>query len=324
MKSARFKCRQSEAWKHMTDFFFLILAPYQNIFIGCFIFFLLLSSPLAQKKIMLSQIIKNPEQFGCQTIIVEGICIRHLDLSTNKFGNMFLFQDDNGTKAKVETIQELPYRDTEIAMACEIAVHPNGKFSHLKENRRICRKFPQQQRVSILSIVFFCLLGIASLVIATVLSFQILKNKRSAEKVDHFLARNRTRKIKRPSSIVPDTTYKSLPGKLVLQKNKKILQIIDLYQTTAQACFTIGRSMGPLTQHITIDDETVSMQQAKIEYINNKFIFTNLSRTNPSIVDGVQLAKNQTVELAHDSTIVMGEIVAKFEKATGGELWQLK
>ena len=324
MKSACFKENPLANLKYAAKFFLPTLALGQKIFMSYCIFFLLLSPSFAQKKVVLAQIAKAPQLFSDQTVIVEGSCIQRVDSSMKKSSNAFLFQDSSGIKINVETVQELPKQGEKIAIACVVVVSSNGKISHLEEKRRIWWKFPRQQEISIFSIMFFCLFGIISLVFATMLLFQVRRNKLSAEKVNNLLTRNRTRRVQRPASIVPDTTYKSLPGKLVIQKNKKILQVIDLYQTKAQACFTIGRAAGPPVEHIRIEDDTVSMQQAKIEYTDNKFILTNLSRTNPSIVDGVQLAKNQSVELPHDSTIVMGEIIAKFEKAAGGELWQLK
>ena len=76
---------------------------------------------------------------------------------------------------------------------------------------------------------------------------------------------------------------------------------------------TIGRGDGPPYRHIKLSARTVSRQHARLKFENGRWTISNLSMTNPTVVNGEELSEGTDCRLLHDGdTIEMGEIVLRF------------
>ena len=60
--------------------------------------------------------------------------------------------------------------------------------------------------------------------------------------------------------------------------------------------------------HIQLNQKTISRKQAEIISIEGKLYVKNISETNYTQVDGIELKPNEKVELKPNSTIRTGEI----------------
>jgi hypothetical protein len=64
--------------------------------------------------------------------------------------------------------------------------------------------------------------------------------------------------------------------------------------------------------HIQLFEKTVSRKQAEIHYIDNKMYLINLSETNPTQLNGVELKPGETAEITDESVIKTGEVEFKY------------
>lgn len=115
------------------------------------------------------------------------------------------------------------------------------------------------------------------------------------------------------NSIDSPKTLKFIPGEL------KIITGIDKgksfkiagYPTPAGSIVSIGREIikGERSfAHIQLVEKTVSRKQAEIMQSNGKLTVKNLSQTNHTVVDGVELKPNEQIEIKPNSTIKVGEV----------------
>jgi hypothetical protein len=78
---------------------------------------------------------------------------------------------------------------------------------------------------------------------------------------------------------------------------------------------TIGREKltgDAAYSHIQLFEKTVSRRQAEIHYIDNKMYLINLSETNPTQLNGVELKPGETAEILDESVIKTGEVEFKY------------
>jgi hypothetical protein len=64
--------------------------------------------------------------------------------------------------------------------------------------------------------------------------------------------------------------------------------------------------------HIQLFEKTVSRRQAEIHYIDNKMYLINLSETNPTQLNGVELKPGETAEILDESVIKTGDVEFKY------------
>lgn len=112
-------------------------------------------------------------------------------------------------------------------------------------------------------------------------------------------------------------TLKFIPGKLVItdgaDKGKEFK--VAGYPTTNGFIVTIGRNEvngDRAYAHIQLNEKTVSREQAELHYIDHKLYVKNLSETNFTQLNGVELSPGQTVEIQSGSTIKTGEVEFKY------------
>ena len=115
-----------------------------------------------------------------------------------------------------------------------------------------------------------------------------------------------------------EATLQFLPGRLEILEGRDIGQEIRFVRTPgAQPTeITIGRSSGPMYRHIQLHEPTVSRLHAKMTLEGRQWRITNLSATNPVIVNSSPLTGEGTaVLLADGDRIELGEVVLRFRSS---------
>ena len=105
-----------------------------------------------------------------------------------------------------------------------------------------------------------------------------------------------------------------LPGRLEIEEGSNRGQEIRFVRVHGEPPeVTIGRGDGPPYRHIKLAAQTVSRQHARLRFDNGRWMISNLSKTNPTVVNGEQLEESTDCRLLQDGdTIEMGEMVLRF------------
>ncbi|HET56188.1 MAG TPA: FHA domain-containing protein [Ignavibacteria bacterium] len=113
-------------------------------------------------------------------------------------------------------------------------------------------------------------------------------------------------------------TLKFIPGKLVItagdDKGKEFK--IAGYPTSEGSIVSIGREeiKGERAHsHIQLLQPTISRKQAEIISVSGKLYVRNMSETNLTQVDGIEVQPNQKVELKNGATIRTGEVEFQYK-----------
>jgi hypothetical protein len=105
-----------------------------------------------------------------------------------------------------------------------------------------------------------------------------------------------------------------LPGRLeVLSGDPKHREIRFVRSPGEPAELILGRESGRSPQSVALNSDTVSRRHAKFAYSNGRWAVTNLSRTNPVVVNDVRLPDNSIERpLADGDRVELGEVVLRF------------
>lgn len=123
-----------------------------------------------------------------------------------------------------------------------------------------------------------------------------------------------TVKIHRP----PAGTLKVLPGRFEVVAGESELKEIRFYKVPTQPVpeVTFGRLAGAPYVHVQLNSPTVSGRQGKMTYQNGQWAFTNFAppTSNPTRVNGRDLAVDESVLLREGDRVEMGEVVLTFHE----------
>jgi FHA domain len=105
-----------------------------------------------------------------------------------------------------------------------------------------------------------------------------------------------------------------LPGRLeVLSGDPKHREIRFVRSPGEPAELILGREPGRSPQTVALNSDTVSRRHARFAYSNGRWAVTNLSRTNPVVVNDVRLPDNSIERpLADGDRVELGEVVLRF------------
>ena len=111
-----------------------------------------------------------------------------------------------------------------------------------------------------------------------------------------------------------DRTFQFLPGVLRVIEGPDAGQEIRFVRLAeAEPCtVTFGRSEGPPYRHIQLLEPTVSRTHARLQYDGDAWQLTNLSRTNPVLVNNTPMVTESTLSLGDGDRIEMGALVFRF------------
>ncbi len=113
----------------------------------------------------------------------------------------------------------------------------------------------------------------------------------------------------------PDGTLQLLPGRLeILSGNKTLEEIRFVKLSGREPQVTFGRSTGEPHSHIQLDAATVSRMHARMHFHNGSWHITNLSSTNPVVLNGEELPvqSDSQVGLRDGDRLEMGEVIFRF------------
>jgi hypothetical protein len=111
-------------------------------------------------------------------------------------------------------------------------------------------------------------------------------------------------------------TLQFLPGRLEVVDGDVPGRDIRFVRTWGEIPeVTFGRIAGPPYRHVQLRSQTISRQHARMQYVEARWKLTNLSQTNPVVVNGQPLdtAHGQRV-LRDGDEIEMGDVLFRFRE----------
>lgn len=111
-----------------------------------------------------------------------------------------------------------------------------------------------------------------------------------------------------------DEPVQILPGRLHVLTGDAAGEDLRLFSRIGEpAQIVVGRDAGPAYEHITLRSPTVSRRHARIEFVNGSWTITNLSATNPVLVNDRVLSNGSTTrKLSDGDRIELGEVALRF------------
>jgi hypothetical protein len=119
----------------------------------------------------------------------------------------------------------------------------------------------------------------------------------------------------KPAPALVEGTLQLLPGRLEVVEGGPGMarEIRFVRQSSADVPeITFGRQEGEPHRHVRLDAATVSRRQARLAYDTGVWTLTNLSSTNPTLVNGVPLATDASCALRDGDRVEMGEMAFRF------------
>ncbi len=117
----------------------------------------------------------------------------------------------------------------------------------------------------------------------------------------------------------PPNTVKLLPGWFEVLEGDDVVKQIRFYKLGGErgAETTFGRATGRPYAHIQLKAATVSSRQAKVSFDDGTPLLTNFAPadSNPTRVNGRDLAVNESVPLSESDRVQMGEVSLLFHYA---------
>jgi hypothetical protein len=113
-----------------------------------------------------------------------------------------------------------------------------------------------------------------------------------------------------------DGTLQFLPGRLEIMDGESPGRDIRFVRTWGEIPeITFGRVSGPPYRHVQLRSQTVSRQHARMQYVDARWKMTNLSQTNPVVINGQALDPSHGNRVLRDGDqIEMGEVVFRFRE----------
>jgi hypothetical protein len=127
-----------------------------------------------------------------------------------------------------------------------------------------------------------------------------------------------------PDEVSPDATVifhrpvdepiQILPGRLQVISGESSREDLRFFgRMGEQPRIVVGRDAGPPHQHITLHSPTVSRRHARMDFENGAWTITNLSQTNPVLVNDRVLNNGGSArKLSDGDRIELGEVALRF------------
>jgi pSer/pThr/pTyr-binding forkhead associated (FHA) protein len=112
-----------------------------------------------------------------------------------------------------------------------------------------------------------------------------------------------------------DGTLQFLPGRLEIVDGRDVGQEVRFVRQPGEdtTVVTFGRSEGVPYRHVQLHEPTVSRVHAKMSLEGKRWRLTNMSKTNPVVVNGQPLeGEDASMVLTEGDRVEMGEVVFKF------------
>ena len=111
-----------------------------------------------------------------------------------------------------------------------------------------------------------------------------------------------------------DEAIQLLPGRLEVLSGLASLREIRFVRVPGERPeVLLGREPGSSPQHVSLPSSTVSRQHARLDFSGGRWSLTNLSRTNPVVVNDERLSNIQGQRaLVDGDRIELGDVVLRF------------
>lgn len=111
-----------------------------------------------------------------------------------------------------------------------------------------------------------------------------------------------------------DEPMQILPGRLQIISGEPATDDLRLFSRMGEpARIIVGRETGPPHQYITLHSPTVSRRHARMDFENGSWMITNLSQTNPVLVNDSALTNGGSArKLSNGDRIELGEVALRF------------
>ena len=114
-----------------------------------------------------------------------------------------------------------------------------------------------------------------------------------------------------------DGTLQFIPGRLEIvegeDQQRHEIRFVKSFSGPTEVTF--GRNAGEPYRHVQLHSQTVSRLHAKMAFANGVWTLTNLSETNPTILNSTPLAEPDGTRALHEGdTIEMGEVIFRFRE----------
>lgn len=115
-------------------------------------------------------------------------------------------------------------------------------------------------------------------------------------------------------SVPQDGTLQFLPGRLQVLDGQDAGREVRFVRVPGPdgTTVTFGRSEGPAYRHIQLREATVSRSHARLRLADGCWQLTNLSETNPVVVNGRTMEPGEELPVVDGDRIEMGEVVFGF------------
>jgi hypothetical protein len=115
-------------------------------------------------------------------------------------------------------------------------------------------------------------------------------------------------------SVPQDGTLQFLPGRLQILDGQDAGREVRFVRVPGPdgTTVTFGRSEGPAYRHIQLREATVSRAHARLRLDGATWHLTNLSETNPVVINARTMAAGEETPVADGDRIEMGEVVFGF------------
>ncbi len=112
-----------------------------------------------------------------------------------------------------------------------------------------------------------------------------------------------------------DGPLQLLPGRLEVVEGDGQGRDIRFMRAWGEAPeVTFGRTRGPAHRHVQLVAPTVSRNHARMELDGERWKITNLSATNPVVINGEELPAQTTRYLDEGDRIEMGEVIFRYRE----------
>ena len=288
---------------------------------------------------MVTKINDNPGAYSQEFVTIMGTVTQYTPKTANTTAN-YLVQDDYGSVIQVNTNNPDPETNEKYKITGTVIIDGlTGQPYIVEQNREELKILPPIPEVkptekpepekSSINWTLVIILGGSFLLL--VILIIILFARRSKDKMEEYPGESEGDYKEAPTApamendfktikITTETskTLKFIPGKLVIvsgvDKGKEFM--ISGYPTNEGNIITIGRDevKGDRSYaHIQLKQRTVSRKQAELISRGDLLFIKNLSETNLSQLDGIELQPGEEKQLKADSIIKTGEIEFKYK-----------
>jgi len=283
-----------------------------------------------------------------EVVRIDGFVTRFVD-SGSKSTSFFYLKDDWGSVIKVRTSKEAPSVGKRYSITGPIGIDPRSNALFISEEVRSATVdastaqatpsaaneqtvAPPPPPTKYNSLTLYLIVGSAVVVVLIAIAFLMMRLRREdVQTPDYYslssitpsthvepppppeqVIEGKTIKLHAP----PPNTVKLLPGWFEVLEGDDVVKQIRFYKLGGDrgSETTFGRAAGRPYAHIQLKAPTVSSRQAKLSFDNGTPLLTNFASadSNPTRVNGRDLAVNESVPLAESDRVQMGDVSLLF------------